>query len=94
MARWLGRWLVRGIVVLAAAFVATYAGDWAVFKLRGSPQDKVTVNRYLTIPLKGNKQEFDYLGSMDVPCSVSLFSQAGQAPCWQLRRSPNQETTP
>jgi hypothetical protein len=31
---------------------------------------------------------------MDVPCSVSLFSQAGQAPCWQLRRSPNQETTP
>jgi hypothetical protein len=51
------------------------------------------VNRYLTIPLKGNKQEFDYLGSVDVPCSVSLFPQAGQNPCWQLRRHPNQGTT-
>jgi hypothetical protein len=44
----------------------------------------------MTIPLKGNKQEFDYLGSMDVPCSVSLFPQAGQVPCWQLRRNYNQ----
>ena len=83
-------WLRRVLVVLAAAFVVIYAGDWAVYKLRGSPQSKVTVNRYVTIPLKGNKQEFDYLGSMDVPCSVSLFPQAGQAPCWQLRRNPNQ----
>ena len=87
------RWLLRGVLVLVAAFVAVYAGDWAVFKLRGSPRSKVTVNRYLTIPLKGNKQEFDYLGTIDVPCSVSLFSQAGQSPCWQLRRHPNQGTT-
>jgi hypothetical protein len=93
MMRWLMRWLQRVIVVLVAAFVATYAGDWAVFKLRGSPQSKVTVNRYLTIPLKGNKQEFDYLGSMDLPCSVSLFPQAGQSTCWQLRRHPNQGAT-
>jgi hypothetical protein len=93
MMRFLLRWLLRVVVVLAAAFVVTYAGDWAVFKLRGSPQGKVTVNRYLTIPLKGNKQEFDYLGSSDVPCSVSLFPQAGQSPCWQLRRHPNQGTT-
>jgi len=91
--RWLMRWLQRVIVVLVVAFMATYAGDWAVFKLRGSPQSKVTINRYVTIPLKGNKQEFDYLGSMDVPCSVSLFPQAGQSPCWHLRRNPNQGAT-
>jgi hypothetical protein len=84
------RWLQRVLVVLAAAFVMIYAGDWAIYKLRGSPHSKVTVNRYMTIPLKGNKQEFDYLGSMDVPCSVSLFAQSGQAPCWQLRRNSNQ----
>ena len=90
---WL-RWSLRVMVVLAAGFVAVYAGDWAVFKLRGSPASKVTVNRYLTIPLKGNKQEFDYLGSIDAPCSRSLFPQAGQAPCWQLRRNPNQGITP
>jgi hypothetical protein len=90
MMRLLMIWLGRVLVVLAAVFVVIYAGDWAVYKLRGSPQSTVTVNRYITIPLKGNKQEFDYLGSMDVPCSVSLFPQAGQAPCWQLRRNPNQ----
>ena len=94
MMRWFVRWLQRVLVVLVAAFVATYGGDWAVFKLRGSPASKVTVNRYLTIPLKGNKQEFDYLGSIDAPCSRSLFPQAGQAPCWQLRRNPNQGITP
>ena len=90
MMRWLVHWLLRTIVVLAAVFVATYGGDWTVFKLRGSPRSTVTINRYLTIPLKGNKQEFDYLGSIDAPCSVSLFSQAGQDPCWQLRRNSNQ----
>ncbi|MGA2349093.1 MAG: hypothetical protein ABSF70_01560 [Terracidiphilus sp.] len=88
------RWLQSGIVVMLVAFVATYAGDWIVFRLRGAPQSKVTVNRYLTIPLKGNKQEFDYLGTNDVPCSVSLFSQSGESACWQLRRSPNQGMTP
>jgi len=93
MMRWLLRWLQRAAVVLVAAFVAAYAGDWAVYKLRGSPQSKVTVNRYVTIPLKGNKQEFDYLGSIDVPCSVSLFPQAGQSACWQLRHNPNQGAT-
>jgi hypothetical protein len=86
-------WLQRIIVVLVAVFVAIYAGDWAVYKLRGSPHGKVTINRYVTIPLKGNKQEFDYQGSIDVPCSVSLFPQAGLAPCWQLRRNPNQGAT-
>lgn len=86
------RWLQRLAVMLVAAFIATYGGDWAIFKLRGSPRSKVTVNRYLVVPLKGQKQEFDYLGSSDVPCSLSLFSQAGQSPCWQLRRNTNQST--
>ncbi len=84
------RWVRRVLVVLVAAFVAVYGGDWALFRLRGSPLAKVTVNRYLTVPLKGNKQEFDYLGTLDVPCSVSLFPQAGQSPCWHLRRNPTQ----
>jgi hypothetical protein len=93
MMRWFVHWLLRVIVVLTVAFVAAYGGDWAVFKLRGSPTSKVTVNRYLTIPLKGNKQEFDYIGSIDAPCSVSLFPLAGLSACWQLRRNPNQGIT-
>jgi hypothetical protein len=76
-------------IVFAAVFVAVYSGDWAIYGLRGAPQSKVTVNRYVAIPLKGRKTEFDYLGTMEVPCSVSLFSQGGESPCWQLRRDPN-----
>jgi hypothetical protein len=86
MKRWIER-IVVGLLLLAAAL---YGGDCAVFQLRGSPQSKVTISRYVAIPLKGNKQEYDYLGTMDAPCSVSLFSQAGLTPCWQLRRHPNQ----
>jgi hypothetical protein len=87
------RWLQRIVVILVAAAVALYVGDWAVYRLRGSPQSQVTVNRYLTIPLKGNKSEFDYLGSIAVGCSVSLFPQDGESACWHLRRHPTQNTT-
>jgi hypothetical protein len=80
------------VVALVAAFVVLYCGDWAVYKLRGSPQGSVTVNRTLSIPLKGNKTEVDYLGTSDEPCSVSLFSQGGASACWQLRRNRNQNT--
>jgi hypothetical protein len=87
------RWGIRVVLVLVAAFVVVYLGDWGVFKLRGSPQSTVTVSRYLTIPLKGNKQEFDYQGTMAVPCSQTLFPQNGLSPCWQLRRNTNQTVT-
>jgi hypothetical protein len=87
------RWLQRMLVVLVAGFVAVYGGDWAIYKLRGSPTSTVTVNKFMTVPLKGNKIEYDYIGSADVPCSISLFPQAGQSPCWHLRRNPNQTTT-
>ena len=77
------------MVVLAVLFVCVYVGDWMVFKLRGSPRSKVSVNKYVTIPLKGRKTEYDYLGTVDVPCTLSLFPQAGQSTCWQLRRNTN-----
>jgi len=86
------RWTQRAVVGLVAAFVAVYGGDWAIYKLRGSPTSKVTVSKFMTVPLKGNKIEYDYIGTADVECSVSLFPQAGQSPCWHLRRNPNQTT--
>jgi hypothetical protein len=86
------KWVQRIVVVLIAAFAVLYLGDWAFYTLRGSPQGSVTVNRTLSVPLKGNKTEFDYLGSSQVPCSMSLFSQGGESPCWQLRRNQNQNT--
>jgi len=88
----LGRWLIRGILVLVAVVVVAYASDWIAFKLRGSPMSKVTINQFQTVPLKGTKIEYDYLGSADVPCSQSLFPQGGQSACWFLRTNPNQYT--
>jgi hypothetical protein len=89
MMRWL-QWTLLGLVV---ACVVAYACDWAVFKLRGSPTAKVTVSNFLSAPLKNNKQELDYLGSVDVACSISLFPQNWQDPCWYLRRHKNQVNT-
>ena len=88
----LKRWLIRVVVVVMAGFVVVWVGDLVIFKLRGSPMSKVTVNQFQTVPLKGTKVEYDYLGSTDVPCSQSLFPQGGQSACWQLRRNPNQNT--
>jgi hypothetical protein len=87
------KWARRIVLGLVAGFVALYGGDWAVYKMRGSPQGTVTVSHTLVVPLKGNKSEFDYLGTSDVPCSVSIFSQGGETACWQLRRDSNQKAT-
>jgi hypothetical protein len=86
------RRLRRVALALLVALVVTYVGDFAIYKLRGSPSSTVTVNRYQTVPLKGNKIEYDYLGTADMVCSESLFPQAGRSPCWHLRRNPNQTT--
>ena len=60
------------------------------YKLEGSPQSTVTVNRTLVVPLKNNKEEYDYVGTFDEQCSISLFPQGGLSPCWELRRNTNQ----
>jgi hypothetical protein len=75
--RWLGRWLLRVLVAFAAISLAAYAVDWTVYQLRGSPHSSVAVSRFMAIPLKGQKTEDDYLGTVNVPC-------------WHLKRNPNQ----
>ena len=84
------RWLKRIAIVLAIVVAGAYVLDWLIFRLTGSPESTVQVSRYQSVPLKGNKTEYDYLGSFEVPCSISLFPQAGKMPCWKLRRDPNQ----
>jgi hypothetical protein len=86
------KWTQRVALTVLVAFMALYFGDMAVYRLRGSPQDHVHVNQTVLVPLKGNKQEYDYLGATDVSCSVSIFSQGGQDACWKLRRNQNKTT--
>lgn len=87
--RWLFLWSIRFVGAIAVLFAVVYFCDWAVYRLRGSPQSKLTVNRFVTIPQKANKSEFDFLGTFDEPCAVALFPQADESPCWQLRRHPD-----
>jgi hypothetical protein len=86
------KWTRRVVISALVALMGLYFGDMAVYRLRGSPQDHVHVNQTVLIPLKGNKQEYDYLGASDISCSVSIFSQGGEEACWELRRNQNKTT--
>jgi hypothetical protein len=72
-----------------AASVALYAGDWAVWRVRvarGSGMGTVTMNSIIVIPLKNNKEEYDWGGTANVSCSRSIFPQASGGACWWLAR--------
>jgi sterol desaturase/sphingolipid hydroxylase (fatty acid hydroxylase superfamily) len=87
--RWFLLWLIKIAAALAVLFAIVYLGDWAVYRLRGSPQSKVTVNQFVSIPQKARKTEFDYLGTLDQPCAVAIFDQGNEMACWRLRKNPN-----
>jgi len=90
MMRALGRWILRLILVFAIVALVAYGLDWTVYKLRGSPYSTVTVSQFMLVPLKGQKTEYDFLGTVNVPCVRALFPHGGKDPCWNLRRNPNQ----
>jgi hypothetical protein len=78
---------------LLVALVVLYVLDFCVFhvrELRGSALSTVPVDQFLSTPLKGNKAEYDYLGTDNQTCSRSLFPQYASAawnpPCWWLQR--------
>ena len=77
-------WLWRALIAASATVAITYAADAAIFAMRGSPMDQVTVKRYLAVPLKGNKTEYDYQGAGPAPCARALFPQGANQPCWYL----------
>jgi hypothetical protein len=81
-------WLITRVVLVAV--VVLYLLDWGLLRVRiarGHAYDTVQVDEYLATPLKGNKAEYDYLGSQPVPCVRTLFPH-GDNPCWWLRRHP------
>ena len=85
MKRILGR-TVAGLIV---ALVVVYVCDWAVWRVRvarGGGMGSVAVSSIVVMPLKDNKEEYDWGGTADVSCSRSIFPQAGSGACWWLRR--------
>jgi hypothetical protein len=88
--RWIGRWLIWIFLAFAAVTAVSYAADTLIFLVRGSPTSAVTVQKFMGIPLKGQKEEYDYLGQSQISCAVALFPHGGMDPCWHLKRNPNQ----
>ena len=85
MKRILGR-TVAGLIV---ALVVLYVGDWAVWRARvarGGGMGSVVVSNIVVLPLKDNKEEYDWGGTADVSCSLSIFPQSGSGACWWLRQ--------
>ncbi len=75
--------------MLLAALLLLFAGDWSLLHYRisrGTAFKTMQVDQYLETPLKGNKAEYDYMGTQPETCSRSLFPQAGNPPCWWLAR--------
>ena len=83
MKRLWGRILSGLLVVLAVL----YAGDWIVLRLRTGSADShsVQVQQFLRTPLKGQKEEFDYMGTVAQPCACSIFPHSSESPCWWLK---------
>ena len=81
--------LVLTIVLLGIL----YAGDWVTLRIRiahGTAYGSVDVDQFLASALKGNKTEYDFVGTVHQTCSRSLFPQKGNPACWWLQRHRSQ----
>lgn len=79
-------YVIIGVVIL-------FAIDWTVFALRhirGSGMSTVAVDQFVAGALKGNRTEYDYVGTVNQSCTRTVFPQyaASQwnSPCWWLQR--------
>jgi hypothetical protein len=83
------RMLGRAVVGLMAALAVSYVGDWAVWRARvamGGGMGQVSVNTIIVLPLKNNKEEYDWGGTANADCSRSIFPHGGSGACWWLKR--------
>jgi hypothetical protein len=92
MGKWTGR-LLRTVGVLIGLVALVYVGDWVNMQVRvsrGTAFGSVEVNQFLATPLKGNKVEYDLMGTVQQTCSRSVFPQQGNEACWWLERHKSQ----
>ena len=81
---------------LLAILVVLYLGDWITLWARKGAQgsNSVQVEQFLRTPLKGQKEEFDYMGTVARPCVPALFPHQSEPPCWWLERHKIQWVSP
>jgi len=70
-----------------------FAADWGIFalrRIRGGGASTVAVDQFVAGALKGNRTEYDYVGTINQSCSLTRFPQYARSqwnpPCWWLRR--------
>jgi hypothetical protein len=81
------------IAVIIVLLGMLYVGDWVAMRIRmakGTAYGAVEVNQFLATPLKGNKVEYDLVGTVQETCSRSIFPQKGNPACWWLERHKSQ----
>jgi hypothetical protein len=84
----------RILQLLLLVGVVLYLGDWIVLRVRPEASSSVQVEQFLRTPLKGQKEEFDYMGTVAEPCVRSLFPHSSDTPCWWLERHKIQWVSP
>jgi hypothetical protein len=83
----------RILVTLVVAIALVYVGDYAAWRVRlshGSGTGSLAVDQYLATPLKGNKAEYDFLGTVQQPCARAIFPHGGNNACWWVARHTSQ----
>lgn len=74
---------------LLVAVIVLYLVDWGFLRVRaarGTAYGSVQVNQYLSTTLKGNKAEYDYLGTAAQSCVHAIFKHDALQPCWWVER--------
>jgi hypothetical protein len=87
------RLLQRIVIAILALAAIIYVADYAIWHIRnasGNAMSTIQVDTYLSTPLKGNKAEYDYLGTQPEPCARALFPHGGAPACWWLARHTQQ----
>ncbi len=88
--------LLLSVIAIAGLAAVTFVADYGILQLRiasgRNPYGSVTVRHYYAVGEKGNKTEYIFDPPQEQTCVNSLFPHGGDAPCWYLRRHPEQRT--
>ncbi|HZQ19577.1 MAG TPA: hypothetical protein VFA90_12710 [Terriglobales bacterium] len=80
-----------GVVLTCVVFSAVvYACDYLIWRYRAATNHNaygtLTVQYYYAIGEKNGKTEYDFQPPQQETCVNSLFSHAGNSPCWYERK--------
>lgn len=83
------RVLLLTLKSLVGFLLILYASDWVIWQVRMARRSglgTVQVDQFLSTPLKGQKEEYDFMGTVEQPCAHAIFPHDSNPPCWWLAR--------